>query len=151
MYREHLILRALQTLVAPGGQVDSTNGDEPVRRTQTPDVLLYIQLLTEKSGTHSLMCPPKQGPGKFLYLSALSSKITFSVKKTSAEISKISITLGRLEVSAEYQRSTLFKMLPAFLRKVTKIIEKRKPKTGYQWLKSAETHITIVYFQNFRP
>ncbi|CAH0385967.1 unnamed protein product [Bemisia tabaci] len=62
VYREHLILRALQTLVAPGGQVDSTNGDEPVRRTQTPDVLLYIQLLTEKSGTHSLMCPPKQGP-----------------------------------------------------------------------------------------
>ncbi|XP_075234704.1 sterol regulatory element binding protein isoform X2 [Lycorma delicatula] len=49
IYREHLLEKALQTLVAPGAQLDSTNDDEPVRRTQTPDVITYIQLLMDNA------------------------------------------------------------------------------------------------------
>ncbi|RZF43711.1 hypothetical protein LSTR_LSTR004224 [Laodelphax striatellus] len=49
VYREHLLEKALQTLVAPGAQLTSANEDEPVRRTQTPDVLTYVQLLIDNA------------------------------------------------------------------------------------------------------
>jgi sterol regulatory element-binding transcription factor 1 len=47
-YREHLLDRALQTLVAPGGRLDAYDV-EPLRRTQTSDVLTYVQLLMESA------------------------------------------------------------------------------------------------------
>ncbi|XP_069702898.1 sterol regulatory element-binding protein 1 [Periplaneta americana] len=47
-YREHLLERALQTLVAPGGKLDIYDED-PLRRTQTSDVLTYVQLLMENA------------------------------------------------------------------------------------------------------
>jgi sterol regulatory element-binding transcription factor 1 len=47
-YREHLLDRALQTLVAPGGRLD-VYGEEPLRRAQTSDVLTYVQLLMESA------------------------------------------------------------------------------------------------------
>ncbi|GLG96286.1 uncharacterized protein GBIM_03088 [Gryllus bimaculatus] len=47
-YREHLLERALQTLVAPGGRLEHCD-EEPLRRTQTADVLTYVQLLMENS------------------------------------------------------------------------------------------------------
>ncbi|GLV35496.1 Sterol regulatory element binding protein [Carabus blaptoides fortunei] len=50
VYREHLLERALQTLVAPGGKTDVCE-DDPVRRTQTSDVLTYVQLLMENVTT----------------------------------------------------------------------------------------------------
>lgn len=46
MYREHLLERALQTLVAPGGKTDVCEED-PLRKNQTSDVLTYVQLLME--------------------------------------------------------------------------------------------------------
>ncbi|XP_039295426.1 sterol regulatory element-binding protein 1 [Nilaparvata lugens] len=49
VYREHLLEKALQTLVAPGAQLTTANDDEPVRRTQTPDVLTYVQLLIDNA------------------------------------------------------------------------------------------------------
>jgi sterol regulatory element-binding transcription factor 1 len=55
VYREHLLERALQTLVAPGGKIDAYD-EEPLRRTQTSDVLTYVQLLMENAlatGSHS--------------------------------------------------------------------------------------------------
>lgn len=48
VYREHLLERALQTVVAPGGRLESCD-EEPLRRTQTADVLTYVQLLMENS------------------------------------------------------------------------------------------------------
>jgi len=48
VYREHLLERALQTLVAPGGKLDAYD-EEPLRRTQTSDVLTYVQLLMENA------------------------------------------------------------------------------------------------------
>ncbi|KAE8750282.1 Sterol regultory element-binding protein [Frankliniella occidentalis] len=57
-YREHLLERALHTLVLPGGRLDaggtptsSCDGatEEPARRAQTPDALTFIQLLLENS------------------------------------------------------------------------------------------------------
>jgi sterol regulatory element-binding transcription factor 1 len=48
VYREHLLERALQTLVAPGGRLDAYD-EEPLRRTQTSDVLTYVQLLMENA------------------------------------------------------------------------------------------------------
>jgi sterol regulatory element-binding transcription factor 1 len=47
-YREHLLDRALQTLVAPGGWLNAYD-EEPLRRTQTSDVLTYVQLLMESA------------------------------------------------------------------------------------------------------
>ncbi|PSN41839.1 hypothetical protein C0J52_16229 [Blattella germanica] len=47
-YREHLLERALQTLVAPGGRLEACD-DDPLRRTQTADVLTYVQLLIENA------------------------------------------------------------------------------------------------------
>ncbi|KAG8226034.1 hypothetical protein J437_LFUL004155 [Ladona fulva] len=49
MYREHLLGKALQTLVAPGGRITDACDDEPVRRTQTADVLTYTRLLMENA------------------------------------------------------------------------------------------------------
>ncbi|XP_071445598.1 sterol regulatory element-binding protein 1 [Hetaerina americana] len=49
MYREHLQERALQTLVAPGGRITDACDDEPMRRTQTADVLTYTRLLMENA------------------------------------------------------------------------------------------------------
>ena len=48
VYREHLLERALQTLLAPGGRIDAYD-EEPLRRTQTSDVLTYVQLLMENA------------------------------------------------------------------------------------------------------
>ncbi|XP_066999695.2 sterol regulatory element-binding protein 1 [Anabrus simplex] len=48
VYREHLLERALQTLVAPGGRSEACD-EEPLRRTQTADVLTYVQLLMENA------------------------------------------------------------------------------------------------------
>ena len=48
VYREHLLERALQTLLAPGGRLDAYD-EEPLRRTQTSDVLTYVQLLMENA------------------------------------------------------------------------------------------------------
>jgi sterol regulatory element-binding transcription factor 1 len=48
VYREHLLERALQTLVAPGCRFDAYD-EEPLRRTQTSDVLTYVQLLMENA------------------------------------------------------------------------------------------------------
>jgi hypothetical protein len=48
VYREHLLERALHTLVAPGGRLDAYD-EEPLRRTQTSDVLTYVQLLMENA------------------------------------------------------------------------------------------------------
>ncbi|XP_034249873.1 sterol regulatory element-binding protein 1 [Thrips palmi] len=54
-YREHLLERALHTLVLPGGRLDaggtpsSSTEEEPARRAQTPDALTFIQLLLENS------------------------------------------------------------------------------------------------------
>jgi hypothetical protein len=48
VYREHLLERALQTLLAPGGKLDAYD-EEPLRRTQTSDVLTYVQLLMENA------------------------------------------------------------------------------------------------------
>lgn len=58
-YREHLLERALHTLVLPGGRLDAggtpTNSstaeepEEPARRAQTPDALTFIQMLLENS------------------------------------------------------------------------------------------------------
>lgn len=48
VYREHLLERALQTLVAPGGRLEACD-EEPLRRTQTADVLTYVQLLMENA------------------------------------------------------------------------------------------------------
>lgn len=45
-YREHLLARSLQTLIAPG---TPNAEDEPLRKTQTADVLTYVQLLMENS------------------------------------------------------------------------------------------------------
>lgn len=42
MYREHLIEKALQTLVAPGSR-----SDEDDKKTKTSDVLNYVRLLFE--------------------------------------------------------------------------------------------------------
>lgn len=46
MYREHLLEKALHTLVAPGGKTDVCDGDQ-VKKNQTSDVLTYVQLLME--------------------------------------------------------------------------------------------------------
>ncbi|PNF43046.1 hypothetical protein B7P43_G05564 [Cryptotermes secundus] len=48
VYREHLLDQALQTLLAPGGRLDACDED-PLRRTQTSDVLTYVQLLMENA------------------------------------------------------------------------------------------------------
>jgi hypothetical protein len=48
VYREHLLERALQTLLAPGGRLDAYD-EEPLRRTQTSDVLTYVQMLMENA------------------------------------------------------------------------------------------------------
>jgi hypothetical protein len=48
VYREHVLERALQTLLAPGGRLDAYD-EEPLRRTQTSDVLTYVQLLMENA------------------------------------------------------------------------------------------------------
>jgi sterol regulatory element-binding transcription factor 1 len=48
VYREHLLDRALQTLLAPGGRLDAYD-EEPLRRTQTSDVLTYVHLLMENA------------------------------------------------------------------------------------------------------
>jgi sterol regulatory element-binding transcription factor 1 len=49
VYWEHLLDRALQTLLAPGGRLDA-NDEEPLRRTQTTsDVLTYVHLLMENA------------------------------------------------------------------------------------------------------
>lgn len=50
VYREHLLERALQTLVAPGGKTDVCE-DDPLRKNQTSDVLTYVQLLMENVTT----------------------------------------------------------------------------------------------------
>lgn len=47
MYREHLLERAIKTLVAPGTLLDSTDEEGALKRIQTPDVLTYVQMLTD--------------------------------------------------------------------------------------------------------
>nr|CAD7573629.1 unnamed protein product [Timema californicum] len=60
-YREHLLERALHTLVAPGvPQLDPCD-QEPLRRTQTHDVLTYVQVLMENaSATEQQTVRPNQ-------------------------------------------------------------------------------------------
>ncbi|CAG2069353.1 unnamed protein product, partial [Timema podura] len=60
-YREHLLERALHTLVAPGvPQLDPCD-QEPLRRTQTHDVLTYVQVLMENaSATEPQTIRPNQ-------------------------------------------------------------------------------------------
>lgn len=45
MYREQLLERSLQTLLAPGGKLE--NDEDPMKRTQTEDVLTYVKLLMD--------------------------------------------------------------------------------------------------------
>ncbi|XP_076057791.1 sterol regulatory element binding protein isoform X2 [Oratosquilla oratoria] len=47
LYREHLLERAIYTLVNPGTKADDACEENTQRRTQTTDVLNYVQMLTE--------------------------------------------------------------------------------------------------------
>ncbi|XP_045621713.1 sterol regulatory element-binding protein 1 isoform X2 [Procambarus clarkii] len=47
LYREHLLERAITTLVNPGNKADDVCEENAHRRTQTSDVLEYIHLLNE--------------------------------------------------------------------------------------------------------
>uniref|UniRef100_A0A1B6EGK4 BHLH domain-containing protein n=1 Tax=Clastoptera arizonana TaxID=38151 RepID=A0A1B6EGK4_9HEMI len=47
LYREHLLEKAITTLVTPGTLLDSANEEGAMKRTHTPDVLTYIQLLMD--------------------------------------------------------------------------------------------------------
>lgn len=48
-YRLHLIENSLQILIKPGGQLNSINGDQSLRKTKIPDALSYVQLIMENS------------------------------------------------------------------------------------------------------
>lgn len=49
VYRQHVLEKALLTLVSPGRRVGDACDAEPSRRTQTGDALSYSQLLTENA------------------------------------------------------------------------------------------------------
>jgi hypothetical protein len=48
VYREHLLHRTLQTPLAPGERLDAYD-EEPLRQTQTSDVLTNVHLLMENA------------------------------------------------------------------------------------------------------
>lgn len=66
MYREQLLEKALQTLVAPGGKSD--DGKDPTRRARTEDVLTYVQTIMENSLSESASAKYVNSPSEFLFL-----------------------------------------------------------------------------------